>query len=111
MKAISTCAGTAVAVLAFALVPADARDIAAGAAKAAEVCASCHGKDGNNEAPDFPKLAGQYEDYLVKALRDYKSGERNNAIMKGFAAALSDRDIRNLAAYYASQNSVLRVKY
>jgi len=88
-----------------------ARDIAAGAAKAKEVCAACHGADGNNSDPSFPKLAGQYEDYLVKTLRDYKSGERNNAIMKGFAAALTDRDIRNLAAYYASQRGTLRIKY
>lgn len=111
MKAIQFGTFTAAAIVALAIAPADARDIAAGAAKAAGVCASCHGKDGNNDAPDFPKLAGQYEDYLVKALRDYKSGERNNAIMKGFAAALTDRDIRNLAAYYASQRGTLRVKY
>ncbi len=99
MKAFTFGTFTAAVVIALAAAPTDARDIAAGAAKAAEVCASCHGKDGNNDAPDFPKLAGQYEDYLVKALRDYKSGERNNAIMKGFASALSERDIRNLAAY------------
>jgi cytochrome c553 len=111
MKAIQFGTFIAAVIIALATAPADARDIAAGAAKAAEVCASCHGKDGNNDAPDFPKLAGQYEDYLVKALRDYKSGERNNAIMKGFAAALTDRDIRNLAAYYASQRGALRVKY
>ncbi len=111
MKAIQFGTFTAAVIVVLATAPADARDIAAGAAKAAEVCASCHGKDGNNDAPDFPKLAGQYEDYLVKALRDYKSGERNNAIMKGFAAALTDRDIRNLAAYYASQRGTLRVKY
>lgn len=111
MKAIQFGIFTAAVIVALATAPSDARDIAAGAAKAAEVCASCHGKDGNNDAPDFPKLAGQYEDYLVKALRDYKSGERNNAIMKGFSAALTDRDIRNLAAYYASQRGTLRVKY
>ncbi|MCS6997131.1 MAG: cytochrome c [Casimicrobiaceae bacterium] len=91
--------------------PTQARDIAAGAAKAKEVCAACHGVDGNNSDPSFPRLAGQYEDYLAKTLRDYKTGERNNAIMKGFAAALSERDIRNLAAFYASQRPALRVKY
>jgi cytochrome c553 len=56
-------------------------------------------------------LAGQHADYLAKALRDYKSGERANPIMKGFATALSKRDIENLSAYFASQKSSLSVKY
>ncbi len=90
---------------------AEARDVAAGAAKAKEVCASCHGVDGNSTDGSFPRLAGQYEDYLAKTLRDYRSGERNNAIMKGFAAALTDQDIRNLAAFYARQRPVLSVRY
>ncbi len=51
--------------------------------------------------PDFPKLGGQHRDYLAKALRDYKSGQRKNPIMAGFAQALSKQDIENLAAYYA----------
>ena len=59
--------------------------------------------DGNSPTPDYPKLAGQYPDYLAKALRDYKSGARKNPIMAGFAAALTKKDIDNLAAYYASQ--------
>ena len=88
-----------------------AADVAAGAAKAKEICAACHGVDGNSTDPNNPRLGGQYRDYLAKALRDYKSGERNNAIMKGFAAALSSRDIENLAAYYSSQKSVLSTKY
>jgi cytochrome c553 len=79
-----------------------AADLAAGKAKANEVCATCHGADGNNPAPDFPKLGGQYGDYLAKALRDYKSGERKNPIMAGFAQPLSKQEIENLAAYYAS---------
>jgi cytochrome c553 len=88
-----------------------AADKAAGAAKAKEVCAACHGVDGNSTDPNNPRLAGQWRDYLEKALRDYKSGERNNAIMSGFAKALSQKDIENLAAYYASQKSVLTQKY
>ncbi len=72
-------------------------------------CAACHGADGNSSIPTNPKLAGQYESYLVRALSDYKSGARNNAIMAGFAAALSDQDIRDLAAYFSSQESVLSV--
>ena len=66
----------ALAALAILAAPVDARDPAAGAAKAKEVCAACHGMDGNSPTPDYPKLGGQYEDYLAKALRDYKSGER-----------------------------------
>lgn len=84
-----------------------AADRAAGAAKAKEVCAACHGADGNSTDPNNPRLAGQWRDYLEKALRDYKSGERNNAIMSGFAKALSQKDIENLAAYYASLPPVL----
>jgi cytochrome c553 len=83
--------------------PVRAADINAGAAKAKEVCAACHGMDGNSPQPDYPKLAGQYPDFLAKALRDYKSGARKNPVMQGFAAALSRQDIDNLAAYYAAQ--------
>jgi cytochrome c553 len=83
----------------------------AGKAKAAEVCAACHGADGNSVAPDFPKLAGQHRDYLAKALRDYKSGQRKNPIMQGFAAGLTKDDIDNVASYYAAQPAVLSAKY
>jgi cytochrome c553 len=89
---------------------ASAADLAAGATKAKE-CAACHGADGNSADATFPRLAGQHADYLAKALRDYKSGDRNNAIMKGFAAALTKRDIENLAAYFAAQQSTLSTKY
>jgi len=97
--------------LAFAALPAVAADLAAGAAKAKEVCAACHGMDGNAAQPDFPKLGGQHEDYLAKALRDYKSGARRNAIMAGFAKPLSKQDIANLAAHYARQARVVTAKY
>lgn len=96
----------------FALIgAATAADSAAGAAKAKEICSACHGADGNSADPNNPRLAGQHADYLAKALRDYKSGDRNNAIMKGFAAALSKQDIENLAAYFSSQKSSLSAKY
>jgi len=76
--------------------------------KAAQVCAACHGPDGNKpSAPDQPILAGQHYDYLVRALTDYKIGRRNNPIMKGFAAQLSKQDIEDLAAWFASQKSNL----
>jgi cytochrome c553 len=67
------------------------------------VCASCHGPTGDSTNPQFPKLAGQYEDYIVRALSEYKSGARKNPIMKGFAAGLSEQDMENLAAYFSSQ--------
>lgn len=72
-------------------------------------CAACHGPDGNSPTPDFPKLAGQHYDYLVKALKDYKSGARKNPIMAPQAANLSVRDMEDLAAYYAHQPG-LKVK-
>jgi len=81
-------------------------DPQAGKAKAA-LCASCHGDDGNSDNPMFPRLAGQYESYLVRSLREYKSGTRNNPMMAGFAATLSEDDMLNLAAYYASQKKGL----
>jgi len=80
----------------------------AGKEKAAQVCAACHGADGNKPAaPENPILAGQYYDYLVKALSDYKSGKRENPIMKGFASTLSKKDIEDVAAWFSSQSSGL----
>jgi len=86
-------------------------DVTAGQAKAKEICQACHGLDGNRAVADYPKLGGQYPDYLAKALRDYKSGARKNPIMAGFAGALTAQDIDNLAAYYASQPAVLARQY
>lgn len=82
-----------------------AGDIAAGKTKSA-VCASCHGTDGLSPQPNFPIIAGQYQDYIVRALKDYKSGERENAIMKGFVANLSEQDMKDLAAYFYSQKGL-----
>ena len=79
-----------------------AADIEAGKSKAAEVCASCHGADGNSPAPNFPKIGGQYRTYLEKALKDYKNGSRKDPVMAGMAANLSAADIDNLAFYYSS---------
>jgi cytochrome c553 len=83
---------------------------AAGKAKAETVCAACHGADGNSQNPQYPILAGQQEDYLRKALHDYKSGARSNAIMAGMAATLSPTDVENVAAWFASQPSKLVMK-
>ena len=83
-------------------------DAAKGQKKAAEVCAACHGPDGAKpSAPDQPVLAGQYYDYLVQALSDYKNGRRTNPIMKGFAGGLSKQDIQDLAAWFSSQKTSL----
>lgn len=88
---------------------AHAADPAAGKEKS-KTCAACHGENGISQAPDFPKLAGQYSDYLVRALIDYKSGARKNAIMAGQVANLTQQDIADLAAYYSSQHA-LATKY
>ncbi len=110
MKTFSTL--LAAAALAATSLTAAAADIDAGKKKVQEVCAACHGLDGATPtAPDYPKLAGQYPDYLNKALRDYKSGMRKNPIMAGMAAPLTEKDIENLAAYFASQPSNLASRY
>lgn len=70
-------------------------------------CAACHGPDGNSAIADFPRLAGQHADYLVKALQDYKSGARKNAIMAPLAGALTQRDMEDLAAFYAQQQGLV----
>jgi cytochrome c553 len=101
-------AAVTILALAFAGAAQAAGNAEAGKAMAAQVCAACHGPEGNKPtAPENPILAGQHEDYLAKALKDYKSGKRNNPIMKGFAASLSRQDIENLSAWFASQKSNL----
>jgi cytochrome c553 len=79
--------------------------------KAKQVCAACHGADGTGVAqfPDFPKLAGQRRDYLVQALKQYKSGARKNPIMGGMAMTLSPQDIDDLAAWFSAQKGTLFV--
>ena len=78
--------------------------------KKSTTCAACHGANGVSASPDFPNLAGQYEDYLVKALSHYKNGKRKNPIMKAQVANLSEKDILDLAAYFSSQKQ-LAVKH
>ena len=81
-------------------------DASAGQAKTA-VCGACHGPDGNSAAPNFPKLAGQGERYLLKQLTDIKDGKRQVLEMTGQLTNLSDQDLADIAAYYAQQkNSV-----
>ena len=82
-----------------------AGDAAAGKSKST-ACAACHGPDGNSLAPDFPKLAGQQGDYLAHTLKAYKTKARTNVIMNSQVATLTDQDIADLAAYYASQKGL-----
>lgn len=101
-----------VAAAALASGAAVAADLEAGKKKVQEICAACHGIDGATPtAPDYPKLAGQYPDYLAKALRDYKSGQRKNPIMAGMAATLTERDIENVTQYFYNQPSNLASRY
>ncbi|MBK8452527.1 MAG: c-type cytochrome [Thiofilum sp.] len=81
-----------------------AGDAAAGKTKAA-VCAACHAADGNSVNPEWPKLAGQHETYILKQLQNFKNKERENALMSPQAAVLSDQDMLDLAAYFSSQEA------
>ncbi len=85
--------------------PAAKVDLAKGEATFTAVCAACHGADGNSGSPAYPKLAQQHPEYLVKQLQEFKSGKRANAIMSGMAAALSDDDMKNVAAWVGSKES------
>ena len=90
-----------IAVLAMLGGVAQAADIEAGKAKSA-VCAACHGGAGISPTPVWPNLAGQKEQYLIAQMKAFKDGTRQNAQMSPMATGLSDEDMANLAAYYAS---------
>ena len=80
-------------------------------AKANQVCAACHGKDGVTVIlPSYPILAGQHADYLNQALMDYRSGARKNAVMAGIAGTLSKEEMRSLSEYFSSLPTPLNVK-
>lgn len=91
-----------IAVLSFINVAQAQGDIEAGKTKSA-TCVACHGADGNSPSDLYPKIAGQHASYLVKQLQEFKSGEREDPIMLGMVAGLSDQDMEDLAAYFASQ--------
>jgi cytochrome c553 len=80
-------------------------DATAGQGKAA-VCGACHGMDGNSTDPQYPRLAGQSEQYIAAQLADFKSGQRANPIMMGFASALSEQDMHDVGAYFATTASL-----
>ena len=94
-----------VAIAATAAAPAAKPDLAKGQATSTQVCVACHTADGSRGSPANPILAGQHPEYLVKQLSEFKAGTRNNAIMKGFASTLSDDDMKNVAAFYASKSA------
>ena len=77
-------------------------DAEAGKSKSA-VCAVCHGADGNSSNPVWPNLAGQHDQYLIKSMKDYRDGKRDDPQMNAMVQNLSDQDIADLAAYYSSQ--------
>ena len=80
-------------------------DLVKGEASFTAVCASCHGADGNSGTPVNPKLSQQHPEYLVKQLQEFKSGKRKNPIMQGFASALSEDDMKNIAYWAASKKT------
>jgi cytochrome c553 len=80
-------------------------DLARGQAIATQVCAACHAVDGSRGTPANPILAGQHPEYIVKQLTEFKADKRQNPIMKGFASALSEEDMKNVAAFYASKQA------
>lgn len=75
-------------------------------AELSQACAACHGAEGIAISDDFPNLAGQYRSYLLYALKGYRSGERNNAIMQSFVKDLSDEELENLAEFYSSKKGL-----
>lgn len=82
---------------------APAADLESGRKIGETQCAACHGKDGKSPIdPSYPKIAGQYPDYMVKVLGDYKTGARKNPIMGGIAKPLSKKDIEDVAAFFGS---------
>ena len=75
----------------------------------ANSCVGCHGADGNSMIPTFPKIAGQYQDYLYHALKAYKNGERNNAIMSGISSTLNETQMKKLSKYFSSQKGMQKI--
>jgi cytochrome c553 len=98
------------ALCAFAIPAAAASGDAEAGRKKSAPCAACHGAEGISPSDAFPNLAGQYPDYLDRAMNHYKNGKRKNAIMQGQVAALSQKDMMDLAAFFASRKA-LQVKH
>lgn len=80
-------------------------DLAKGGSISSQVCAACHTADGSRGSPANPILAGQHPEYLAKQLAEFKAGKRKNPVMSGMAAPLSEEDMRNVAAFYATKTA------
>lgn len=80
-------------------------DLAKGQTLSTQVCGACHSADGSRGSPANPIIAGQHPEYLAKQLSEFKSGKRSNAVMKGFASTLSETDMRDVSAFYASKQT------
>jgi len=74
------------------------------------VCHACHGETGQSIQPIYPNLGGQHQDFMVRTLKGFRDGSRQNAIMNGFAANLSDADIEDISAWYASQPGLVEIQ-
>jgi cytochrome c553 len=101
-----------VAIALFSIIPVTtfaAGDAAEGQNKSA-ACQACHGPDGTSVLPIYPNLGGQQQSYLSKSLQDFRDGTRQDPIMNGMAASLSDDDIEDIAAWYASQEGLTEIK-
>jgi cytochrome c553 len=105
-RLLCTLAATLTGIGAFAAEPAaSAPEPAKGAAISTAVCAACHTNDGSRGSPANPIIQGQHPDYLVKQLVEFKAGKRESAIMRGMATPLSEADMKNVAAFYASKQA------
>jgi len=98
--------GLVVAAMAAVLVPVQAAGDPMRGKQKSEVCAACHGADGNSPTPAFPRIGGQHPDYLLQALLDYKAGKRKNPIMAAQVEPLSKQDMADLAAWYGAQQGL-----
>lgn len=101
MKHLPVCTVVVSSLLLFASPGLLAADLAAGKEKAA-TCAGCHGANGRAANPQWPNLAGQNKEYLIKQLKDFKAGNRKNDLMSPMAQSLSDEDVENVAAWFSS---------
>jgi len=105
LTAAALAAGLAAPLAAAEPVAAAKPDLAKGQTISTNVCAACHSADGSRGSPANPIIAGQHPEYLGKQLEEFKSGKRDNAVMKGMAATLSESDIKNVSAFYAGKTA------
>jgi len=98
----STCALLGIA---FTTTSHAAGTVQAGQAKAASLCVACHGLDGNSVNPEWPSIAGQHEQYIIKQIKAFRAGQRTNALMSPIATTLTEQEVEDVAAYYSTQKA------